>query len=146
MYKKILMKVFLPLLPALAVLLAFAQDSVTVYNIPAATANAYSFFPAQLETNLQLCTVLAAVVAVVALVLALIYVATGKRWCVKGVFYTAFISTCAAACVILVQGDVVVVPNAIFSVLMAVQCVLAYFAGKKNEVKAFEPIRLKVRK
>ena len=146
MYKKVLFKVFLPLLPAMAVLLATTENSVTVYNIPAGKAEAYSFFPAEPVTNLQLCTVLAAVVAVAALILALVYVATEKRWCLKGVFYAAFVSTCLAACLVLIQGDLVVVPNAIFSILMAVQCALAYFAGKKSEEKVFEPIRLKGRK
>jgi hypothetical protein len=131
--KKVLMKVFLPLLPAMAALLATTGDSVTVYNIPAGTVHKFSYFSLAPASNLQICALLAAVLAVVALVLALAYVKAGKQWCLKGVFYTACASTCAAACPPLIRGDMIVVPNALFPILMAVLGFLAYTAGKKAD-------------
>ena len=141
-YKKILMKVFLPLLPATAVALATTENSVTVYNVPAQTVETFSYFPATPVHNLQMCTALAAILAVVALVFTVIFVVSGKRWSNRVVFYTAFASTFAAACPPMVRGDVVVVPNAIFPILMAVVCVLSYLAGKQTEVKIVEPSKL----
>ena len=142
MYKKVLMKVFLPLLPAMAVLLATTGDSVTVFNVPAGNVETYSFFPEQIVSSLQLCAVAAAVLAAVALIFALIFIFSGKRWSARGVFYTSCVSTFAAACPVLVRGDVVVVPNVIFPILMAVVCILAYLAGKQLEEKVVEPVRL----
>lgn len=142
MYKKILMKVFLPLLPLMAVALATTGNSVTVYNVPAQTVETFSYFPASPVHNLQMCTVLAAILAVAALILAVVFVASGKRWSIRGVFYTAFASTFAAACPPMIRGDVVVVPNPIFPILMAVVCILAYIDGKKTEVKVIESGKL----
>ena len=146
MYQKVLTKVFLPLLPAMAVLLATTGDSVTVFNVPAGTVETYSFFPAQIVSGLQLCTVLAAILAVIAVIFALIFVVSGKSWSVHGVFYTACVSTFASACPVLVRGDVVVVPHVVFPVLMAVVCILAHITRKKSEVKVAEPVRLRDRR
>ena len=146
MYKKVLLKVFLPLLPVMALMLATTGDSVTVYNIPAETVETFSFFPVEMVSNLQLCTVLAAVLAVVALIFAVIYDISEKRWSIRTVFYTACAATFASACPVLVRGDIVVVPHVIFPVMMAVVSVLAYFTGKKSEVKVAEPVRLRDRR
>lgn len=135
MKKKVLMKVFLPLLPAMAVLLATTGDSVKVYDIPAGTVQSYSYFDLLPVANMQMITPLAAILAVAALVMALIYIIAGKRWCVRGVFYTACASTCAAAAPNLLRQDVMVVPNVMLPILMAVLCFLAHAAGKQPEEK-----------
>lgn len=135
MKKKVLMKLFLVLLPAMAVLLATTGDSVKVYDIPAGTVQNYSYFSLLPVTNLQVVTPLAAILAVAALVLALIYIIAGKQWCVKGVFYTACASACAAAIPNLIRGDVMVIPNVVFPILMAVLAVLSNMVTKKPEEK-----------
>ena len=139
MNKKVLTKVFLPLLPTMAVLLATTGDSVKIYNIPAGTVESCSYFTLLPVTNMQIVTPLAAIGAVVALFFALVYVMTGKRWCVRGVFYTAFLSTCAAACPNLIHSEIMVMPNVIFPLLMAALCLLAYRTGKKPENKVSGP-------
>ena len=146
MNKKIWMKVLLPLLPAISVLLATPDTSVTVYDAAAGTVQTFSYFSVLPVENLQICTVLAALLAIAALVMALIYVVLGKRWCIQGVFYTACASACMSACPTLVRGDVVVVPNVLFSVLMGVAWGLAYIARKSHVEKEPEPIRLGIRK
>ena len=97
MKKNVLIKVFLVLLPAMAVLLATTGDSVKVYDISAGTVENYSYFDLLPVQNLQMITVLAALLAAAALVLALVYVIFRKQQCLKGVFYTACASSCAAA-------------------------------------------------
>lgn len=139
MKKKVLMKVFLVLLPAMAVLLATTGDSVKVYDIPAGTVQNYSYFDILPVQNMQMITPLAAMLAVVALALALIYVITNKRGCLKGVFYTACASTCAAAAPNLLRQDVMVMPNVLLPILMAILAVLANFAGKKPGEKTTGP-------
>ncbi len=135
MKKKLLMKVFLPLLPAMAVLLATTGDSVAVYDIPAGTVRVYSYFSILPVANLQMITPLAAMLAVAALIMALVYVFAHKQWCIRGVFYTACASTCAAAYPNLVRGDIMVVPNVVFPILMAALCFLANTARKQPSEK-----------
>ena len=139
MKKKVLMKVFLLLLPAMAVLLVTTADSVKVYDVSAGTVANYSYFDLLPVQNLQMIAVLAAMLAVAALVLALIYVITGKQRCRKGVFYTAFASTCAAAAPNMFRQDVMVVPNVMLPILMAILAFLAYAAGKNKEDKPTGP-------
>lgn len=131
MKKKVLMKVFLVLLPAMAVLLATTGDSVKVFDIPAGTVQTYSYFSLLPVSNMQMVTPLAAMLALAALVLALGYVITGKPWCIRGVFYTACASTCIAVFPNLLRQDVMVMPNVLLPILMAVLAVLANLAGKK---------------
>lgn len=135
MNKKVLQKVFLVLLPAMAVMLATTGDSVKVYDIPAGTVENYSYFAVIPVAALQICTPMAAVLAVAAVLLALYHVASGKRWAVKGVFYSAFVSTCAAATPTLIRGDVMVVPNVVFTILMAVLCFLSNVVRRQKEEK-----------
>lgn len=135
MKKNVLRKVFLVLLPAMAVMLATTQDSVAVYDIPAGTVETYSYFSILPVANLQMITPLAAMLAVVACALAVGYVVTGKQWCIQGVLYAACVSTCAAACPNLIRGDIMVMPNVVFPVLMAVLCFLAHMARKQPDEK-----------
>lgn len=139
MKKKVLMKIFLVLLPAMAVLLATTGDSVKVYDILAGTIQSYSYFDLLPVPNMQIITVLAALLAVAALVLALIYVIAAKQWCVKGVFYTACASTCVAVLPNLLRQDIMVVPNVLLPILMVVLCFLAHAAGKRKEEKPTGP-------
>ena len=73
------------------------------------------------------------------LIFALVYVFTGKTWCVRGVLYTAVLSTCAAACPNLMRSEIMVAPNVLFPILMAVLSFLAYRVGKKAESKTVAP-------
>ena len=139
MKKKVLMKVFLVLLPAMAVLLATTGDSVKVYDIPAGTVQNYSYFDILPVQNMQMITPLAAMLAVVALVLALCYIIAGKSWCIRGVLYTACASTCVAVFPNLLRQDVMVMPNVLLPILMAILAVLANFAGKKPGEKTTGP-------
>ena len=137
MNKKLWLKVFLPLLSLMAVVLATTSDSVTIYNIPTQTVQTCSYFSLVTEETVQLCTPFAAIMAVAALVLAVIYVLAEKRWSIRGVFYTALLSCFAATVPPLVRGDVIVVPHVLFPVLMAIVCLLAYSVVKQP--KSEEP-------
>ena len=133
MNKKTLTNVFLILLPAMATVLATTGDSVHVYDVPAGTAQSYSYFSLVPVASVQLCTPLAAMLAVTAAVLALGFVFGKKHWCLQAEFYCACASTCLAACPNLVRGDILVIPNVMFPLLMAVLGLLANAARKEKE-------------
>lgn len=138
MKKAMLLKIFLILLPAMAVLLATTGDSVIVFDTAAKTTESYSYFSLIPQGTLKVCTPLAALLAVAATVLAVAFVVTGKRLCLGGVIGTGFASAVAATAPILMQGDVVVVPNAFFPILVLADCVLAYYMMKKTAEKTQE--------
>ena len=145
MKKSTMTKLVLLLLPIMAVVLATTGNSVKVFDITTETVQSYSYFTALPVENMQMLTPLAAMLAVVTLVLAVIYLIAEKRWCVQGILYTAGLATCASACPNLIQKNVMVKPNVFFPILMAVVFVVANIVRKKPEEKATGE-RLELRK
>ncbi|MBR6594999.1 MAG: hypothetical protein IKK72_00240 [Oscillospiraceae bacterium] len=135
MKKNVMVKLVLLLLPVMAVVLATTGNSVKVFDITTETVQSYSYFTALPVENMQMLTPLAAMLAVVTLVLAVIYMIAEKRWCVQGIRYTAALSTCAAAAPNLIRRDVLVMPNVLLPILMAVVFVVANIVRKKPEEK-----------
>ncbi len=131
MKKTVLLKIFLILLPGLAVLLATTEDSVTVFDSVAQTTEYYSYFDLVPVTVVQLCTPLAALLAVAATILAVLFVVLGKMWCIKGMFWTAFLSAVVSSLPLLMRTEVIVVPTVFFTILMGVACLFAYSVQKK---------------
>ena len=139
MKKKSLMKVFLALLPAMAVLLATTKDSVKVFDTTAGTVENYSYFDLLPVENMQMLLPLAALLAVAAFVLAVFHIVRGKKWSASGVMYTACVSTCAAAVPNMLRREVMVMPNVLLPILMVVLGFLAHTAGKNREDKPTGP-------
>lgn len=126
MKKGVLKNVFLILLPAMSVFLAASMDSVTVFDTINGELSQYSYFSLVPVESLQICPPLAAILAVVATVMAIVFAATGKTWSVKSVFGTAFASAFFATIPIVAGGEVLVVPNAGVPLMMLIDGVLAY--------------------
>ena len=145
MKKNTITKLVLLLLPLLAVVLATTGNSVKVFDTTTETVRNYSYFTALPVENMQMLTPLAAILAVASLALAVIYMITEKRWCVQSICYTAALSTCAAAAPNLLHNNVIVMPNVLLPILMAVLFVMANILRKKPEEKA-EGERLALRK
>ena len=145
MKKTVMTKLVLLLLPLAAVALATTGNSVKVYDTAAETVQGYSYFTALPVENMQMITPLAAMLTVATLVLAVIYLIAEKKWCVQGIRYTAGLATCAAAAPNLLHNDVIVMPNVLLPILMAVLFVMANILRKKPEEKA-EGERLALRK
>ena len=135
MKKNTMTKLVLLLLPIMAVVLATTGNSVKVYDIAAETVQNYSYFTLLPVEKLQMLTPLAAILTVATLVLAVIYLIAEKRWCLRGIRYTACLATCAAACPNLIRGDVLVMPNVLLPILMAVELLIANAARKAPEEK-----------
>ena len=135
MKKSVMTKLVLLLLPIMAVVLATTGNSVKVYDIAAETVQSYSYFSLLPVENMQMLTPLAAMLTVASLVLAVIYMIAEKRWCVQGIRYTAGLATCAAACPNLIRGDVLVMPNVLLPILMAVELLIANAVKKAPEEK-----------
>ena len=132
MAKSVLKKVFLIMLPALAVLLAAAVDSVTVMDAGTGIAEAYSYFDLIPGTSFWMCPPLAAILAVVSLVLA-VCVAAGKNRCAMPLVWTGLLSAALAALPIVIRGDILVIPNVGLPILMLIECLIANAAHKNPE-------------
>ena len=146
MKKSVLMKVFLILLPAMAVLLATTGDSVTVFDPQNGTVQAYSYFSPIPVGKLTMCTPLAAILAVASTILGVVFVAWRKTWSIIAICWIAPVSATAAVSPILLRGEIVVVPNALFPILMMVQWWLASVINKKPEILTVETITKKLKK
>ena len=146
MAKTVLKKIFLVMLPALAVLLAASVDSVTVLNTTTGITEAYSYFALVPAENLQICAPLAAILAVVSTILAVVLVASGKSWSAGALMWTALLSATVATIPVLVRGEILVVPHVGLPILMMVECLLAYAARKKPETEEKRTVSPKLRK
>ncbi len=131
MNKQLLTKIFLILLPAMAVVLATTGDSVMVYDKAAETTSYASYFVPVNAGGLTLLPPLAAILAIVTTVLGIVYAITRKNWCIRGVIATGFVSATAATVPVLMQGEMLVVPNPMLPILMLAACAVAVYASKK---------------
>lgn len=131
MKKNMLTKVFLVLLPAMAVLLATTADSVTVVDTLAGTTETYSYFDLVPGIPLQMCAPLAALLAAAAAILAVLYIVLKKPWCIRVLYWMAFLSATAATLPVLARGDVLVLPNTGLPLMMIAHWLLAAWLKKK---------------
>lgn len=146
MKKSVLMKVFLILLPAMAVLLATTGDSVQVVDSQSGTVQVYSYFSAIPVGKLTMCTPLAAILAVVATVLSVIFVAWRKPWAIGALCWVALLSSVAAVVPILLRGEILVLPNPLLPILMMVQWGLASVINKKPEMLTVKTVTNRLKK
>ncbi len=132
MKKQVLYKLYLVLLPAMAVVLATTGDSVMMFDRAAGTTEYASYFTPVNVGGLTLLPPLAAILAIVSAALAVIYAVYTKAWCLRGILATGFVSaTCATVPILIQSGDVLVVPNAILPVLMLLTAGIAAWVSKK---------------
>ena len=130
MKKQTMMKILLILLPIMAVGLATTTDSVMVFDSVAGTTEYYSYFEPLTVGSLQMLTPLAGVLGLASGILAGIYLAAKKGWCLKVIVGTAFCSATVAVLPILLQSDVKIIPNVGVPIFMMVECLVAYLMMK----------------
>lgn len=130
MKKQTILKSLLILLPILAVGLATTTDSVLVFDTLSGVAEYYSYFDLVPVVNLQMLPPLAAMLSLVSGIIAVIYMAKKKEWCLKGILGTTFVSACLVAIPIVQQGEVRVVPNVGLPIFMIIDCLVAYYILK----------------
>lgn len=129
-------KLFMILLPVMAVVLATTGDSVTVFDKATSTTVYGSYFDLIPEAgNCNILPPLAAILAVASVALAILYVAFDKSGCINALRWTSSISASAAALPVAIQGDILVVPHVLFTILMAALFLLTSPFGKKVEQK-----------
>ena len=93
-----------------------------------------------------MCTPLAAILAVVATILGVIFVIRRKNWSVSAICWVALLSSVAAVAPILLRGEIIVLPNPLFPILMMVQWGLASVIHKKSEILTEETITRRLKK
>ncbi len=139
MNKTLMQKLFLILLPVMAVALATTGDSVTVFDPATGNTITGSYFALIPETgNLQILPPVAGILAVAALVLAIYYMVKTQAKLLRGIVWTALLSASAAALPIGLAEGIVVVPHVVLPLLMCAQAGLAYFVSKQPQEKKVE--------
>ncbi|HIT33501.1 MAG TPA: hypothetical protein IAC31_02585 [Candidatus Faecousia intestinigallinarum] len=143
MRKKILWKVCLVLLPAIAVSIGAVPGTVLVWS-EGTPIQAFSYFDMLPEGAPQLATAFAGLMAVICTGLGVGYAVSEKPYWLKGVFWTAFASLFVAVLPYVVKTELHAVPNVLFPVIMGIECLAARMRGKEREEKA-EGNRLQAR-
>ena len=124
MNKQRILKLMLVLLPFMAVALATTGDSVTVFDTQSAVTSNYSYFDLIPVTNLQMCTPLAGMLAVLSTVFAVVSLIVKKPWVLKTLCWMSFGAATAASVPILIRGTVLVIPNVGVPLMLAAQFVI----------------------
>ena len=146
MKKQAIVKSFLILLPVLAVGLATAGDSVTVFDTLTGETSYYCYFDVAPVGNLQMLPPLAAMLSVVSGILAALWLVKKKQWCLQAIIVSTMASACAASIPIVQMGDVRVVPNVGLPIFMILNCLLAYhykLHPEKTEEKKVRKVKRK---
>ncbi len=131
MNKQIMPKVFLVLLPMMAVVLATTGDSVMIFDAATQTTTYASYFTPVSVGGLTLLPPLAAILTVVTTALAAIYAVATKHWAIRGVIAVSFVAAMSATAPVLMSGETTVVPNALLPILMLITTGLAAWLSKK---------------
>ncbi len=136
MNKAMMRKLFLILLPVLAVGLATTKDSVTVFD-PGTQVTVYgSYFNLIPEAgNCQILPPVAGMLAAASVVLAIAYMVKTQKGLLKGILWVAVLSAAAAALPVALRGEIIVVPNVVLPLLMCGQAGLAYITEKKPQAE-----------
>ncbi len=128
--KQILQKLFLILLPVMAVGLATTQDSVVVFSSQTGVTEYYSYFELLPHSNLQIVTPLAAFLCLVCVILAVIYLFFGSELVLRGIIGMSFCATILAVIPVMLREEVLVVPNVGLPILMIIDFFLANYIRK----------------
>jgi len=131
--KGLLQKVFLILLPVLAIGLATTRDSVVVFSSQTGVTEYYSYFDLMPNSNLQMLPPLAALLCIVCGLFAVVYLISGKRRNLKGIVATSFCGATLAIIPVTLREEVLVVPNVGLPLLLIVDCLLAYYMYKHSD-------------
>lgn len=138
MKKQTLLKLFLILLPVLAVGLATTGNSVTVFDSQTGTTAYYSYFDLLPVATMRMVTPLAGILSILAGGFAIGSVVSKQSWCRKTVKWLSIAAATVAVLPILVRGDVLVVPNVGFPIFMGAEWILAWIMDKKPGEKTAE--------
>lgn len=136
MKKETFQKMFLILLPVMAVALATTGNSVMVFD-PATSITAYGSYFALIPQagNCQILSPVAACLAVVGVVLGILYMVYGRTGYLKGILWVSLISASAAALPIAIERSIVILPNVMLPLLMCAHAGLAFTMAKDPQQK-----------
>lgn len=132
MNRRILWKICLVLLPAIAVSVACVPGTVLVWGEGIEAPLAFGYFDMLPEGAVRLATPFAAAMAVICVGLAVVYAVTEKDYWRKGVTALAFIATLSAVLPYLVKTEVHAAPNVLFPVITGIECLTARWMGGKD--------------
>lgn len=132
MNKKSLYNIFLVGCPAVAIAFSATPNSVEIRDRAANTSTYQSYFALLPESCFSLSMILSVAIAAVALVFAVLYVASGKEAWLKSVYLTSFVSVLAGEIPTMLQTELFIFPVfLVLPILMMVTCAMAYYKMKK---------------
>jgi len=132
MKKRAVLQSLLILFPILAVALATTPDSVTVFDTVTKQVQVFSYFDLIPESNLQMLPPLAALSSAVSGILAAVYLGKKKQAFLKGTGYAAVTSATLAAIPVVMQNQIMVIPNVGLPIFMVMQFGVSYYLQKKE--------------
>lgn len=147
MNKRVLWVSFLILLPVVAAGFATTVNSVSIFNSASEEAIYCSYFTLLPEGTFQVATPFAAICCIVSAILAITYAAGRKRVLLPIVKWLSFAAVLLAVLPIMMttNGDIVIVPNVVLPILMAIEYFVAAIMQKKTDAMGYtkrEPTRL----
>lgn len=138
MKNNVFFKIFLILIPIMALGLSTTIDSVMAFYPESGEKVFYSYFSLIPDVGTAMMLPLAGLLCLFSIVTAIIAVISRKDWCISGIKWLSFGAATAAVTPILLRGAVIVVPNVMFPFLMMIEFALTFLLSRKNE-KEFSP-------
>lgn len=121
----------LAVLPLMMVFVASDPSGVTVFD--GTTTTTMSWYQTVPESPLGWCAPMAGLLNYVLFGAAVLYAVSKKRWCLQTIFGVALAAVCIVVLPVVAQPEIKIVPNVMGSILLAAECVVAYFVLKKPE-------------
>ena len=132
MNKKNLYNIFLIGCPVVAIAFSATAKSVEIRERATGISTYQSYFALLPESCFSLSMILSVAIAAVALIFAVLYVASGKEEWLKSVYLTSFISVLSGEIPTMLQTELLIFPTfLVLPILMMVTCAMAYYKMKK---------------
>ena len=127
------------MLPLMALILATTGDSVYLVNMTTGERTAGSYFTMLGNSPAAVCPVLAATCSIVSFAAAVIWLYVKKYGVLRISCWASFAGACLAVLPLAVRGQLMLLPNVLFPVLLMAHFILCAFSKKLNLEKREEP-------
>ncbi len=131
MKPRIIKNIVLLLLPLVACGIAATPGSVTV--VKNGTTQMLSYMQLVQESPVGWCAPLAAILNYAVFALAVLHVVAKKGGFLKGVFGCSFASMTLAVIPVLARGELMIIPNVFFALVIGAECLLSYFMKRETK-------------
>ena len=128
MNKKTIMKILLFAVPFMAFVFATTNNSVQLVNTLTGETQYGSYFTMLGESAAAICPFLAALCSISAMVFSALYLFRKKKGFLKTTTWSGFAGACIAVIPVAARGEVLLLPNVIFPILMMIHFFICAFS------------------